>query len=203
MVSEVFFDVETQRLFADIESDDPGKLGISVVSVLTRTGDPDGNIKETMRSFWENELSGMWQLFTPADRIIGFNSLSFDIPALSPYSPPAFSKLPHFDIFARVRDATGKKLGLATLARDTLGRDKSDIGTNAVMYWNRKDPASLEKLRKYCEADVYLTRDLYDYGFRNRKLMYRDKWNEIRTFEVDFSYPRPDPGDPGTQMGLF
>lgn len=203
MKSEVFFDVETQRLFSDITSDDPAQLGISIVSVLSRTVHGNNIYDEKMQSFWENELSRMWSIFDQADRIIGFNTVSFDIPALSPYCPQTFAKLNHFDIFQQVKTATGKKLGLSTLARDTLGSEKTDVGTNAVMYWNRKDTESLDKLRKYCEADVLLTRDLYDYGVRNSHLKYKDRWNYIQTIPVDFSYPviRQPKSDP--QMGLF
>jgi DEAD/DEAH box helicase domain-containing protein len=153
-----------------------------------------------MRSFWEQDFSSMWSWFSEADRIIGFNSLKFDVPALRPYAPITFSTLPHFDIMELVRQKTGRRIGLSALAKETLGDDKTDVGTNAVLYWAKGDPVSLQKLKMYCEADVALTRDLYDFGRKNKQLKFRDKWNNITTIDIDFSYPikKEEP-----QIGLF
>ncbi len=203
MITEVVFDCETQKLFNEIVGGDPGDLGISVVSLYVRTVDDFQNeIQGTMYSFWEHELDGMWKHFSGAQRIIGFNSVKFDVPALKKYSPTGFEKLPHFDIMKIVRDTLGFSLGLDHLATQTLGAHKTDIGTNAVLYWKEHSPESLAKLKHYCEADVILTRDLYDYGVTHRKLNYVDKWNTAREIPVDFSYPRAVL-DASKQIGLF
>ena len=94
MYNEVIFDVETKKLFSDIEDDDPGKLGVSIVSLYQRV--IDENFKEVrggVRSFWEKDFSSMWPIFQTADRVIGFNSLGFDVPALTPYTNFPFNKL--------------------------------------------------------------------------------------------------------------
>jgi len=203
MITEIIFDTETQRLFQEVEHNDPSKLGISIVSAYIR--DVNENHKEIrgeMRSFWDNELDLLWPIMGTATRIIGFNSLKFDVPVLIPYAPDAFAKMPHFDIMAHVRNALGHSLSLSMLGQYTLGKDKSDIGTNAVIYWKQHDKESLFKLKKYCEADVLLTRDLYDYGMTNKKLIYMDRINMIRDFSVDFSYPK-DIIDSSRQIGLF
>ncbi|MFC1649512.1 ribonuclease H-like domain-containing protein [Patescibacteria group bacterium] len=198
---EVVFDVETQKLFSDIATQNPGDLKISVVSAYTRLVDEKQNeTKGKMYSFWVDNLNGLWDLFSVADRIIGFNTISFDIPALQPYAPYSLAKLKHFDMHDEIRKTLGRRIGLAALAKETLGTDKTDVGTNAVIYWQRGDKNSLEKLRKYCEADVLLTRDLYDHVLRTQKLKYIDKWNNPREFEVDFSYPE---GEDESQIGLF
>jgi len=201
MFTELIFDVETKKLFSDIQTDDPGDLGVSIVSVYRRH--IDDSLKEIdgeMRSFWEADFPSMWDWFATADRIIGFNSLNFDVPALRPYAPVSFSTLPHFDIMELVRQKLGRRIGLSALAKDTLGNEKIDVGTNAVIYWAKGDPQSLRKLQTYCEADVTLTRDLYDFGRTNKYLKYTDKWNSVVTVEIDFSYPKRvvEP-----QIGLF
>ena len=201
MITEIIFDVETKKLFSDITTDDPGQLGVSIVSVYKRTVQEDcTEVEGEMRSFWEKDFPSMWPWFEHADRIIGFNSLKFDVPALRPYAPTYFPTLPHFDIMELVRQKIGRRIGLSALAKDTLGNEKIDVGTNAVIYWAKGDPVSLGKLQTYCEADVALTRDLYDAGRKTSKLKYTDRWNEIATVEVDFSYPKPkiEP-----QIGLF
>lgn len=203
MISEVIFDCETQKLFNEISTNDPADLGISIVSAYVRTVDDDQKeISGKMYSFWEHELPLIWPYFGSAKRIIGFNSNKFDVPALKNYAPPSFAKLPHFDIMDHVRSALDHYLSLNTLATSSLGAQKTDVGTNAVLYWRSQDPEQLAKLKYYCEADVMITRDLYDYGVREKKLKYIDKFNTPREFAVDFSYPKAVM-DASKQIGMF
>lgn len=201
MFSEIIFDIETKKLFEEIETSNPADLGVSIVSVYRRK--IDENYQETegeMFSFWEPDLSKMWDLFSHADRIIGFNSLGFDVPVLDPLCPYNLKKLAHLDILEKIKLALGFRLSLNAIAHETLNKTKSDVGTNAVLYWNQATKESLEKLKTYCEADVLLTRDVYDYGLKNKRLLYKDKWNTSRIVEIDFSYPK---NKPDQQMGLF
>lgn len=203
MITEVIFDIETKRLFSEIEGNEPGQLGVSIVGAYIReVNENQQEISGQLRSFWEEELPELWTIMNSAKRIIGFNTIKFDVPALLPYAPENFAKLPHFDIMQVVRNKLGHSLSLATLGKYTLGRDKTDVGTNAVIYWKQHDPDSLKKLKEYCEADVMLTRDLYDYGVTNRELKYIDNWNNVASFSVDFSYPK-EVIDSTRQIGLF
>lgn len=203
MIQEAIFDVETQKLFSEVAGNDPALLGVSLLSVYIREVDEEQReVMGEMRSFWEHELMDFWLLLSGVKRIIGFNSIKFDVPALKPYAPASFSRLPHFDIMQSVRDALGHNVSLRVLSEQSLGRAKIDVGMNAVTYWKSQDPGELKKLREYCEADVILTRDLYDFGVRNKKLKYVDRTNTKREFAVDFSYPR-EVIDASRQMGLF
>lgn len=199
---EVFFDVETKKLFHEVESKDPALLGVSIVSVYTR--EIDGNqqeVKGELNSYWEKDFEQLWKVLHDADRVIGFNSIGFDALALQPYAPFSLSKLSHFDILEVVREKLGHRLSLNALASQTLNVAKTDVGTNAVVYFAKGDPESLQKLQSYCEADVMLTRDLYDFGVKHKHLKYLDKWNTPRLVEVDFSYPNLE--DTGRQTSLF
>ena len=203
MINEIIFDVETKKLFNEISSTDPGDLGVSIVSLYVRTVDEtQREITGKLLSFWDSELPNMWEHFRKAKRIIGFNSIKFDVPALSRVAPKDFKSFPHFDIMKAVRDTLGFSLSLNHLAQQTLGKEKTDVGTNAVIYWNSQNPILLEKLKSYCEADVLLTRDLYDFGVREKKLKYTDKWNTLRDIPVDFSYPK-EVIEASRQIGLF
>lgn len=203
MITEVIFDCETQKLFNEISSNDPADLGISIVSVYVRqVDDSQRELSGIMHSFWEHELANMWPYFLSANRIIGFNSNKFDVPALRKHAPANFAKLPHFDIMDHVRSALDHYLSLNVLATSSLGAHKTDVGTNAVLYWKSQDPEQLAKLKYYCEADVMITRDLYDYGVREKKLKYTDKFNTPKEFPVDFSYPKAVV-DASRQIGLF
>jgi len=188
-MNEVIFDIETQKFFDETGTSDPADLGVSVVSLYTRRLDADfQEIEGQMLSFWEKELENMWKYFRNADRIIGFNSLNFDVPALKPYAPADFAKLPHFDILDQVKAVFGRRISLNRIAKDTLGNTKIDSGANAIIYWQKGDPESLNKLKKYCEADVSITRDIYDYGLKNGTLKFTDHWNTPREIKIDFSY---------------
>lgn len=189
MLTEVVFDVETKTFFDEAGTLDPSKLGVSIVSLYARR--LNNNLKEIegkMLSFWEREFEDMWKYFGKADRIIGFNSINFDVPALSPYSPPGFIKFPHFDILAKIKEATGRRTSLHSLAKATLGTQKIDSGENAIRYWNKGDVKSLNLLKRYCEKDVEITRDIYDYGLKNNILKFTDYWNNPREVGVDFSH---------------
>jgi len=207
MVTEIIFDVETKKLFSDIETDDPADLGVSVVSVYRRIVSDDLREKEgVMKSFWDPEaprgpyIPDMWAWFEEADRIIGFNSRHFDIHALRPYYQKDFSQLKHFDIMDFVRAGVGRKIPLDLLSQYTLGQNKTDKGINAVYYWAKRDRQSLEKLQRYCEADVRITKDLYDAGLKKGELKYLDRQNRVVSFSVDFSYPKIIENP---QIGLF
>ena len=188
--TEVIFDLETQKFFDEIDDFDPAKLGVSVLSLYRRTVDKNNNeIEGEMLSFWEEDLKKTWEIFNKADRIIGFNSKRFDVLALKPYLRLELNKLPPFDILEQVKDVNGRRVSLDSIAGETLGKRKIDDPRNAITYWVKHDKESLSKLKRYCEEDVVLTRDIYDFGLKNKKLIFKDYWNTVRTIEVDFSYP--------------
>ncbi len=134
MYREVFFDTETEKLFNEISTDDPSRLGLSIVSCYVRELDLHFQEREgKLLSFWVSELDGLWNLLQRANRVIGFNSLRFDVPVLQPYAPFPLISLAHFDIFDKVKNVLGRRASLNALAQDTLGRSKSDSGRNAVL----------------------------------------------------------------------
>ena len=203
MFLEVFFDVETKKLFEEVDGWDPAGLGVWVVSAYRRQ--LDENHKEVggeMRSFWEEDFEKLWPWLEEADRVVGFNSLGFDVPALEPYYSRGLAKLKHFDILAKVKEVLGHRLSLDALARETLGHTKIAVGTQAVEWWKKGDRESLNNLRQYCEMDVQVTKEIYDHGLNHRRLMYKDRWNESREVMVDFSYP-VIPVKTEEQIGLF
>lgn len=203
-LKEVIFDVETKKFFDDIEDFDPSKLGVSILSLYEREVDENNNeIKGKMLSFWEDDLKKTWEIFKKADRIIGFNSKRFDVLALKPYLPIELIKLPHFDILEHVKEVNGKRVSLDSISKETLGKGKIDDPKNAIHYWARHDEESLYKLKKYCEEDVVLTRDIYDFGLKNKKLIFKDYWNTIRSIEVNFSYSKNFKKEEKDQGSLF
>lgn len=215
---EVIYDIETKKIFDDISTNNPADLGISIVSAYRREVDENGNeVSGEMKSFWTDEARGkisddelyfdnMWNWFEEADRIIGYNSFGFDNPAMNGiYTQGDFTKLKHFDILEEIRKVFGHRVKLDSVAKETFGAGKIAGGLDAVKWWNLGDEVSLNNLKKYCEMDVVVTTKVYDFAVKNKKLKFKDRWNELREIEVDFSYPvEVEPEKPTeTQMGLF
>jgi len=194
MYNEVIFDLETKKLFSDIEGFDPGDLGVSIVSLYERSIDENlSEIHGKIQSFWENQFESMWPIFQAADRIIGFNSLGFDVPALAPLSPYPFAKLPHFDIMQKVKEVFGRRISLDAIAKETLDREKLETGLDAVFLWQKGDKESLKRLKEYSQDDTLITKEIYNYALKNGHLLFKDKWNTPRKVDLDFSYPKDKP----------
>ena len=202
---EVIFDIETKKFFDEIDARRPEDLGISIVSAYRREVDRDfKELTGEMKSFWEADFDQMWSWFEEADRIIGYNSLGFDVPAVNGVYKGDFTKLRHFDIMKIIKDVFGHRIKLDSVAKETLGQGKIASGGDAVMWWAKGDPESLANLKKYCEMDVIVTKGVYDFGLKNGRLKFKDHWNELREIEVDFSYPKEEePKKVELQMGLF
>ena len=208
MYREVIFDIETKKLFDQIEDRQRIEdLGVSVVSAYRRVLDDNYmEIEGEMASFWDEGMQGrrklgeLWAWLVSADRVIGFNSIKFDAPVLNPHMEGDVMRLKHFDILEKVRGVLGHRLSLDALAKETLGETKMANGLAAVDWWQAGDEESLEKLQRYCEMDVEVTKKLYDVGLREGRLKYMSKWNEPKEIEVDFSYPKKEEE---SQLGLF
>jgi uncharacterized protein YprB with RNaseH-like and TPR domain len=215
---EVIFDIETKNSFDDENVKSLADWRISIVSVYRR--EIDENHKEVvgeMKSFWTEDARGkvpegelfipdMWKWFEGADRIIGFNSLGFDAPIVNEVYEGDFLKLPHFDVLEIVRQVFGHRIKLDYIAKETIGMSKFANGLDAIKWWAAGDPDSLANLKKYCEIDVEVTKKVYDHGLQHGKLRFKDKWNELREIEVDFSYPvavEKKEEEQVTQLGLF
>lgn len=202
MINEVIFDVETRKLFDQIaDRNDLSLLGVSIVSAYRRKiNEEQIELEGEIKSFWVDDLAVLGEWFSQADRVIGFNSLKFDVPVLKPHFDIDLRKLPHFDILDKVKESLGFRISLDAIAKETLQETKMANGLAAVDWWNEGSKESLNKLRQYCEMDVLVTKKIYDFGLKNGYLKFKDKWNELREFEVDFSYPKIQE-EP--QLGLF
>lgn len=211
---EVIYDIET----TDMYGGDPSTMQISIVSAYRRELDKDFNeVKGEMKSFWTPEalsvvgqtefvFDRMWEWFEEADRIVGYNSFGFDNPIMNVvYKKGDFTKLKHFDVLDVIRKSFGHRVKLDSVAKETLGQGKIAAGGDAVTWWAKRDLESLKNLKKYCEMDVIVTKGVYDFGLKNKKLKFKDHWNEPREIDVDFSYPVEivveKPSE--VQMGLF
>lgn len=170
-MSKIIFDIETRNIFTDVNSDKAEDLDISVLSLW------DSETKK-FHSFTQETFDQMWPFFQNASMFITFNGKHFDIPLLQKYTTIDLSKIHHLDIFAEVQKSIGKKIGLDNIASNTLGTSKSANGLQAVAWWNTGE---IDKIIKYCEQDVNVTKDVYEYARQNNKLFYEDRNTRKKT----------------------
>lgn len=177
MSREIVFDIET---IGDIRAMD--SLKITVVSIYEYE-------KDQYRSFVESELGELWPIMEKAERVIGYNSGHFDLPVLARYYSGNLNAWPHLDILKIIKESTGSRFKLNDIAKATIQKEKSADGLQAGKWF---EEGRVDLIKKYCEQDVLVTKEVYDYGRKNRMLYYPKITGEIAPFPVNFD-PAPMP----------
>ena len=172
MTRKIVFDIETKNTFADIGSNDPSELDLSLVAIHDSDDD-------SYHSFLEDELTALWPRIERTDILIGYNSNHFDIPLLNKYYPGDLTAVKSVDLLEEVKNSLGRRLKLDHIAEATLGEKKSGHGLQAITWWQKGE---IEKIRKYCVDDVRITKEIYEYALSNKSLKYSDgsRVSEIR-----------------------
>ena len=160
----VVFDVETQNMFADVGKNEPALLDISVVSAYDSLTDSYTTVSIA-------ELEQIWPVFEKADALVGYNSNHFDIPLINKYYPGSLLHIQSIDLLESIRESFGRRVRLDSVAEATLGANKSANGAQAVLWWKQGE---IEKIKKYCQMDVELTKRLFLYALQNGKLHLKD-----------------------------
>jgi DEAD/DEAH box helicase domain-containing protein len=180
MIKEIVFDIETQNTFAQVDNDIK-KFKISVVSIYRYETD-------SFESFKENELGKLWPILEKADRLIGYNSESFDLPILMNYYLGDLTKIPHLDLLKEIKNSLGMRLKLDDVAKATLDNvKKSADGLQAIKWWQE---GKIDEIIKYCEQDVSITKQIYEFGRDNRQLFFNNLTGDIVPFAVNFDIPK-------------
>lgn len=160
----IVFDVETQNIFDDVGAHDPALLDISVVSAYDSLTDAYTTVSIT-------ELPRLWSIFEGADALVGYNSNHFDIPLLNKYYPGSLLRIQSIDLLEAIRESLGRRVRLDAVAEATLGEKKSAHGLQAIAWWKQGE---IEKIKAYCQRDVLLTKGLFEYALKNKKLLLRE-----------------------------
>ena len=176
MSKEIVLDIETQNTFQDVGGYDTSRLKISVIGCYFYETD-------TYEAFEEHELAALWPRLEHADRIIGYNTVGFDLPVMNNYYSGNFLKFPGLDILAEIQKALGFRLKLDDVAAATVGIRKSGHGLQAVEWWKQGE---IEKIKEYCLQDVRVTKGVYEYGLKYGALAYEDRLGGRKAIPVDF-----------------
>jgi DEAD/DEAH box helicase domain-containing protein len=160
----VVFDLETQNLFSEVESNNPADLDISVGCVYDSGTDAYTTVTV-------DEIHKLWPILEEAEALVGYNSNHFDIPLLNKYYPGDLTKIKSIDLLASIRDSLGKRIRLDSVAQGTLNAKKSGNGLMAIKWWREGD---IESIKKYCKQDVKVTKEIFEYALENKKIIFKD-----------------------------
>ena len=160
----IIFDLETQNIFQEVGSNEPADLDISVATLYDSSTD-----KYTTATI--DNLEVLWPIIETADALVGYNSNHFDIPLLNKYYPGDLTEIKSIDLLESIRESLGRRLKLDSVAEATIGAKKSADGLAAVRWWRTGE---VEKVKKYCEQDVKVTKEVFEYALKHGRLFYLD-----------------------------
>jgi len=194
MPNIVVLDLETKFTFDEVGGRDKhAVLGISVAGLFDyKTG--------SFSAIEEKDIERLESRLNEAPLVVGFNIKRFDMPVLKPYVKFDPLKLPMLDIMEEIQNVVGHRVSLDSVAKATLRLGKSGDGLDAIKYFRNGE---IDKLKKYCLDDVRITRDVYEYGAKNKEVFFISKLDGSKV-KVAVSWTGPDkPAEPEGQMGLF
>ncbi len=188
---KVVIDIETKNTFQDVGSSDPRALDISLLVVYDSATD-------RYSSFMPQEFGELWKILEHTDLMIGYNSDYFDIPLLNKYYPGDLSKIKSVDLMQEIAKVAGRRIPLNAVAAGTLGISKGGRGIDAVIWYRQGE---LEKIKEYCQQDVKITKELYDFALQHQFLKYKffndvtqvpldtTNWEKIKPTAINLTMP--------------
>lgn len=177
MSNEVVLDIETQNTFEEVGGYFTDKLKVSLVGVYWYSTD-------TYESYLEPDLPALFQRLEKEGRIIGYNSIGFDMPVLNNYYTADLLKLPQLDILREIEKELGHRIKLDDVAKATIGTQKSAHGLQAVTWWKQ---GKIDEIREYCLQDVKVTKEVYEFGMKNGYVLFDNRRGERQAVRVNFA----------------
>ncbi len=178
----IVFDIETQNTFQETgksRAEAFKKLRVSIVGVYEY-------LTDSYKVYEEKELMELDKRFQKADLLLGFNSAGFDLPVLSNYFFTQIDRFPHLDLMTEIEKSRGHRASLDSVAKPTLKAKKSGSGLDAIMYWKE---GRMEELKKYCLEDVRITKEVFEYGCREGKILFTSTW-DFKTYEIPVNWKK-------------
>jgi DEAD/DEAH box helicase domain-containing protein len=173
----VYFDVETQRSFDEVGGrEHVRKLGLSA-AVTYSTAD------EAFHRYTEETVGNLIAELKGADLVVGFNVLRFDYEVLRAYTDDPLDDIETVDMLDHIYKRLGFRVSLDNLAGTTLGTAKSADGLQAVRWYKQ---GRMQEILDYCQQDVEVTRQLYEYGVKFKHVKFRDRRYRVKTVAVNW-----------------
>jgi hypothetical protein len=178
MKNIVYFDLETQKSADEVGGwNHISRMSMSVgVTYSTARGD--------YRIYGEKQVNDLIGELQRADLVVGFNNLRFDYEVLHGYTALDLRQLPTLDMMVDLQNRLQHRLSLDSIATATFGVEKTAEGLQAIQ-WFRE--GRLLDVAEYCCYDVKLTRLVHEYGCRNGRLHYHNRFGKKLSVEVAWS----------------
>jgi len=185
----IVLDLETQKLFSEIDRGKRHLLRVSVVGVYDYG-------QKNYFIFEEKEISKLEPFLQQASFLIGFNIREFDLAVLKPYLISSLDHIPIIDLLEEIEQVRGHKVSLQSVAQATLKEGKSGSGLEAVQLFKE---GRMEELKRYCLDDVRITKEVYEYGKREGKVYFFSN-RDWQTHEISVNWGSKIPvlGDKGS-----
>jgi DEAD/DEAH box helicase domain-containing protein len=173
----VFFDVETQRSFDEVGGrHNTHKLGLSVAVTYSTAA-------AAFHHYTEETVADLVAELKAADLVVGFNVLRFDYEVLRAYTDDRLDRIPTVDMLDHIYKRLGFRVALDNLAGATLGIRKSADGLQAIRWYRQ---GRIQEILDYCQQDVEVTRQLYEYGQQFKHVKYRDRNYRVLMVQVSW-----------------
>lgn len=175
--NEVVLDIETSNTFQDVGGYFPEKLDVSVVVAYYYATDE-------YESYLVQDLPKLFERLERNGRIIGYNTIGFDIPVLNKYYVGDLMNIPQCDMLAHIHQSLGYRIKLDDVAAASIGIKKSAHGLLAVQWWRE---GKVQDVIDYCEQDVKVTKEVYEFGKKNGYVLFDDRTGQRRQVDIDFA----------------
>ncbi len=131
--------------------------------------------------YGEDQAEDLVNQLVRADLVVGYNHVQFDYPVLQAYTIyDLVSQTVNCDMMLDIEETLGRRLKLDAVASASLdGLSKTADGLDALKWWQLyKKTGEIEHLMniaEYCCYDVKVTKEVYEYGLKHGKVLYKDR----------------------------
>lgn len=191
MNKDVVLDIETSNTFQDVGGFFPEKLDVSVVVAYFYETDEYVH-------YLQEDLPKLFNRLEQSGKIIGYNSVGFDMPVLNRYYAGDLLQLPQLDMLAKIHESLGYRIKLDDVAAATIGISKSAHGLLAVKWWKE---GKIQEVIDYCKQDVKVTKDVYEFGLKNGYVLFDDRGGVRRQIDINF-HPQAIPSNSAINLTM-
>ena len=173
----LYFDLETQKSAEDV--DGWGNIHLMGLAV----GVVWDSLEQKYFSYLQNEASKLVEKLRTGNLVVGFNVKKFDYGVLQPYADFDLHEITTFDMLDDIKIKLNHRLSLNHLAENTLNSKKSADGLISLQWYKE---GKIDKIVEYCQQDVKVTRDLFEYGEKHGYIKYKTRSGVAKDLKVDW-----------------
>ena len=185
-IEPIFFDLETQRTFEEVNYE-TSDLGVSIAVVRQAKEDT---------VYYEDDMPALIERLESADMIVGHNHVRFDYTVLRGYglTNGIYDRLAvkSYDVLDKLLEITGQRISLDHLSKANLrgAPGKLAPGTQCIVWYKE---GKLDKIAELCTDDVHRLARLFGLIASGRPLVVKQYWLEgaNKFKEVSITLPRP------------